>query len=108
MKHPKRHLKESELPLLPGNDQLAMCGEIIPRASFPFMYEDSLSYHFGEFLSALNVCRVCWQTEIAIANARRQAHEAQELLGTRYVYGLAAGQEQMDAERSHYELIEAA
>ena len=107
-KNPKRHLKETELPLVPGVDQAAMCGEIVPSASFPFMYEDSLSYHFAEFLSSLNVCKTCWQIELHIANTRKTASEAQELLGTRYVYGLAAGQEQMDAERSHYELIEAA
>jgi hypothetical protein len=109
VKIPKRHLKESDAPLLPGTDQLAMCGEIVPRASFPFMYEDSLSYHFAEFLSSLHVCKGCYQTELAIANVRKQWNESDEPLGARYVYGLAAGQEEMDAEREHYaELIEAA
>ena len=107
-KVPMRHLKESDVPLLPGADQTAMCGEFIPRASFPFMYEDSLSYHFAEFLRSLQVCKTCWQTELAIANVRKQWDDARAPLGTRYVYGLAAGQEQMDAEREHYELIDAA
>jgi hypothetical protein len=103
----KRHLKESDAPLLPGTDQVAMCGEIIPNASFPFMYEDSLSYHFAEFLNSLNVCSTCWKIELHITNTRKTATEAQEVLGTRYVYGLAPGQEVFDDER-HYELIEAA
>jgi hypothetical protein len=108
-KVPKRHLKESDAPLLPGADQIAMCGEIVARASFPFMYEDALSYHFGEFLSALHVCATCWKTELAITNARTRAKHSGTEIGERYVYGLVAGQEEMDAERTHYaELIEAA
>jgi hypothetical protein len=66
-KIPKRHLKESDAPLLPGTDQIAMCGEIVPRAGFPFMYDDSLTYHFAEFLTSLHVCETCWKTELAIA-----------------------------------------
>jgi len=106
-KFPKRHLKESDIPLLPGADQVAMCGEIIPKASFPFMYEDSLSYEFSEFLSSLGICSGCWKIERHIAQARRQAAEQGELVCERYVYGLGAGQEEMDAERLG-ELIEAA
>jgi hypothetical protein len=104
----KRHLKESDAPLLPGTDQVAMCGEIVPGAGFPFMYDDSLTYHFAEFLCSLHICETCWKTELAIANVRKQWSDAAAPLGERYVYGLAAGQDEIDAEREHLLLIEAA
>jgi len=105
-KYPRRHLKESEAPLLPGADQTAMCGEMVLRASFPFMYEDILSLEFSEFLSSLNVCPKCWLIEKRIATERRILANAEQP-SPRFVYGLAAGQEQLDSER-HYELVEAA
>jgi hypothetical protein len=105
-KYPRRHLKESETPLLPGSDQAAMCGEIVLRASFPFMYEDLLSLEFSEFLSALNVCPRCWLIERRIATGRRLLANDEEQPSPRFIYGLATGQEQLDSER-HYELVEA-
>jgi hypothetical protein len=109
-KYPRRHLKESETPLLPGADQVAMCGEIVLHASFSFMYEDLLSLEFADFLSTLNVCRKCWLIERRIATERRisaKAELAEQAPSPRFVYGLATGQEQLDSER-HYELVEAA
>jgi hypothetical protein len=84
-KYPRRHLKESETPLLPGADQVAMCGEIVLHASFSFMYEDLLSLEFADFLSTLNVCPKCWLIERRIATERRISANAESL---RFVYGL--------------------
>jgi hypothetical protein len=75
---------------------------------FPLHVRRQPDYHFAEFLSSLHVCETCWKTELAIANVRKQWSDAAAPLGERYVYGLAAGQEEMDAEREHLLLVEAA
>lgn len=81
----KAHLKDSDTPLVEGQDQVANCGAIVPKAAFVFMWDSesdvaNISIQLGKF------CRGC------------AAPVDSTSPGKRYMYALLPGEEVKHSE----------
>ncbi len=77
----KAHMKISEEPLIPGQDQEAICGAIVKKAEFVMYIDRSLAGHCE--VNSFHFCRACW---------------TQPTHGKRYLYGLVDGAEAKQEE----------
>jgi hypothetical protein len=82
------HFCDSDEPLKEGFDIIANCGALVPNAEFVFLWNND---EFPEFLSVsmTRICRTCAQLE----------------LEKRYVYGIIAAQEILDATCDELEAV---
>ena len=73
----KVHLAYTDEPLKAGEDVSAVCGEIIGKAAFPFIFE---GFPYLAHLNYMHICSKCYATD------KRT---------WKYMYGLVNGQEAM-------------
>jgi len=53
----KAHVIESEDPLREGADITALCGALVSKAVFAYMWNSSIAPEFVAALTTLNTCR---------------------------------------------------
>ena len=73
----KAHVIESEDPLREGADITALCGALVSKAVFAYMWNSSIAPEFVAALTTLNTCRSCYR----------------QFLSKRYIYGILPGAE---------------
>ena len=81
----KAHLRDSDTPLIEGQDQVAKCGQHVLRAVFAFLW-DQETFGTGDWgVGALRHRGICGQC--LTATEERPSKNA------RYIYGIVNGEE---------------
>lgn len=75
----KIHLAYADEPLQSGQDAYAVCGAVISKAEFPFIFD--LEFPDAAHLNSITICTKCYAY-------KREG---------RYLYGIVPGQEAMTA-----------
>lgn len=63
----KAHLKDSDIPLIEGQDQAANCGQLVPKAAWVFIYGDADCNGAATMDRLRGVCTKCqipWETRM--------------------------------------------
>jgi len=84
----KAHLTTSEVPLIEGQNYIALCQREVPRSRFVYWFDSGNAPEFLSALSAINICRECYRAELT----------------QRYVYGLIPGEESMHEQNIEEEV----
>jgi hypothetical protein len=80
----KAHLKDSEDPLIEGQDYTAVCGKMVHKAAFTFVFTQGELSHIS--LSTIMFCKDCIKTPPLGP------------LSGRYLYGMVDGETAKQAE----------
>lgn len=78
----KAHLVSSDDPLLSGQDHMAVCGVLVPKAEFVLFVDGTISGSTHDLFQAMNPSQFC-----------RHCRNAEVILDKRYLYALVAGEE---------------